>query len=224
LAVRAVVAEAQREAANLHFFLTMQTLIATLEARDPYTRRHSQNVAVYSVITARELGLPEAQVRDLYVGASLHDIGKVGTRDDILLKPGRLTAQEYKIIQQHPAIGGKILGPSSFPVEVAEMVLHHHERLDGTGYPDHLGGQDLNLAARICAVADVFDAMRSMRHYRPAHELDTVVNHLRQEGPSLFGADVVQAFLAALRSPTSAEILLVAQRPRPNNNSQNSDH
>ncbi len=206
LAVRALAAEAQREASNLHFFLTMQTLIATLEARDPYTRRHSQNVALFSVVTGRQLGLSEAEIGSVYVGGILHDIGKVGTRDDILLKPGRLTEQEYRIIQQHPVIGMRILQPSRFPAEVTEMVLHHHERLDGSGYPDHLGGSDLHLAARICALADVFDAMRSPRHYRPAYELQVVISQLRQEGATLYGRDVSEAFLEAVESPESAEL------------------
>lgn len=218
LAVRALAAEAQKEAANLHFFLTMQTLIETLEARDPYTRRHSQKVAVFSVIAARELGLPETQINNMYVGACLHDIGKVGTRDDILLKPGRLTEQEYKVIQQHPVIGRKILGPSHFPPEVTEMVLHHHERLDGSGYPDHIGGSDLPLAARICALADVFDAMRSKRHYRPAYESHAVVAILREEGPRLYGQEVTEALLAALDRPTTEELLSALQPVKRNNN------
>ena len=214
LAVRALAAEAEKEAANLHFFLTMQTLIETLEARDPYTRQHSQRVAVHSVMVGRELGLSESEVDNLYVGACLHDIGKVGTRDDILLKPGRLTEQEYKVIQQHPVVGRRILGPSRFPPAVGEMVLHHHERLDGSGYPDHVAGDALPLPARICAVADVFEAMTSQRHYRPAYDREVVISQLREDSPRLYDPEVVEALVSALEKSSSPDLLTATQRSK----------
>jgi len=169
LALRALVAEAEKEAATIHFFLTMRTLITTLEARDAYTRHHSEKVAAYSMLIAQQLALSEEEQRELYVGACLHDIGKVGVRDAVLLKPGKLTPEEFRLIQQHPAIGREILRPSNFPESVVEAVLHHHERLNGSGYPDGISGSQWVQSARIVATADVFDVMTSKRQYREAH-------------------------------------------------------
>ncbi|MDW7674264.1 MAG: HD domain-containing protein, partial [Bacillota bacterium] len=137
-----------------------------IEAKDRYTSGHSERVAEYAVKISQQLSLDVDTVENIRVAAALHDIGKIGLQDAILLKPAALTNDEYNIVKQHPAIGGEILAPLMMDEMVLDGVKRHHERYDGKGYPEGKAGAELGIAARIIAVADAFDAMTSLRSYR----------------------------------------------------------
>ena len=147
-------------------------LISVEEAKDSYTAYHSERVKAYTELLARLLGLSEASVSLITHVAHLHDIGKMGISDNVLGKPGRLTDEEFAIIKQHPVIGAKILMQSNYTHELVQIVLHHHERFDGRGYPEGLKGEEIPIGARIIAVADSIDAMTSKRVYRDAMSLE----------------------------------------------------
>lgn len=147
-------------------------LISIEEAKDAYTAHHSERVCCLSELFARLLGLSDATITMITDAAQLHDIGKVGISDAILGKPSRLTEEEFAIIKQHPVIGAKILMQSNYTQDLVQIVLHHHERFDGKGYPEGLVGENIPLGARILAIADSVDAMTSKRVYRDAMSLD----------------------------------------------------
>jgi HD-GYP domain-containing protein (c-di-GMP phosphodiesterase class II) len=176
----------------------LSELAAQLEARDPYTHGHSRRVARHAVIIAIRMGLPEHQVATIRAAAGLHDVGKINTPRAVLHKPGRLTDIELELIELHPVDGAEIVSTLGDP-ELTAMVRHHHERLDGTGYPDGLSGTEIPLGARIIAVADTFDAITSTRPYRPARTHDAAMEILDAEaGPRLDPAGVraLQAYYA----------------------------
>lgn len=147
-------------------------LISVEEAKDSYTAHHSERVKAYSELIARFLGLSESSISLITHAAHLHDIGKIGIRDNVLGKPGKLTNDEFEIIKQHPVIGAKILMQSNYTHEMVQIVLHHHERYDGRGYPEGLKGEDIPIGARVIAIADSIDAMTSKRVYRDAMSLE----------------------------------------------------
>jgi HD-GYP domain-containing protein (c-di-GMP phosphodiesterase class II) len=144
----------------------LSDLAAELEARDPYTHGHSRRVARHAVVIAMRMGVAERHVGTIRAAAALHDVGKINTPRAVLHKPGRLTDTELELIELHPVDGAEIVSTLGDP-ELTAMVRHHHERLDGTGYPDGLSGDEIPLGARIIAVADTFDAITSTRPYRP---------------------------------------------------------
>jgi putative two-component system response regulator len=152
-----------------------------IEARDRGTDAHCQRLAHYATAVGRELNLNDDQLRALHRGAFLHDIGKVGIPDSVLLKPGPLTAVEFEIVKQHVIIGDRLCGGMRSLRAVQPIVRHHHERLDGSGYPDGLRGDEIPLLAQIMAVVDVFDAIASDRPYRPALPLDRAVAEIEGE-------------------------------------------
>ncbi|HEY6509236.1 MAG TPA: HD domain-containing phosphohydrolase [Vicinamibacterales bacterium] len=199
-------AEAETRAAYLG---TIRALAAALDARDPYTAGHSERVSRSSVVIARQMGLPDADVAIIRLGALLHDIGKIGLADDILQKPEALTREEFEQIKRHPALGARILRQVSFLEPHLPIVELHHERPDGHGYPFGLRGDEIPLAARIVHVADAYDAMTSARAYRPARPLSTAVAELRLYAGTQFDPECVQAFTEALM----AAPYLVEQRP-----------
>ncbi len=147
-------------------------LISVVEAKDTYTANHSERVKAYSELIARSLGLSESSITLITHAALLHDIGKMGIVDSVLGKPGKLTDEEFEIIKQHPVIGARILMQSNYTHEMVQIVLHHHERYDGRGYPEGLKGEDIPIGARVIAIADSIDAMTSKRVYRDAMSLD----------------------------------------------------
>jgi len=197
-------AEAETRAAYLG---TIRALAAALDARDPYTAGHSERVSQSSVVIARQLGLPEAEVAVIRLGALLHDIGKIGLADDILQKPEPLTLEEFEQIKRHPALGARILRQVSFLEPHLPIVELHHERPDGHGYPFGLRGDEIPLAARIVHVADAYDAMTSARAYRPARPLSTAIAELRLYSGTQFDPECVRAFTEALKiSPRLVEV------------------
>ncbi|MCJ1909802.1 GAF and HD-GYP domain-containing protein [Planococcus ruber] len=183
------------------FVSMIKTLAKVLDARDPYTAGHSERVAKYSVWIGERLGLGLTMREELYKAALLHDIGKIGITDEVLRKPERLTFDEYELIKQHTIIGADILSnmePKSSMVYAIETARSHHERLDGSGYPDALKEGDIPLFARIVGVADTFDAMTTTRSYSVGLSYrESAAELLRCRG-TLFDAEIVDAFISIL--------------------------
>ena len=174
----------------------IQSLAAALELKDPYTRGHSERVSRYGGQIARTLGLGAAMVRSIELGGQLHDVGKIGVRESVLNKPGPLTREEYQHIMTHPLLGWRILHPLlHHESSVLNVVRSHHERLDGSGVPDGLSGDQIPLEARIISVADAYDAMMSRRPYRAGLLAADALAELRREAGSQFDPVVVEAFL-----------------------------
>ncbi|AEH45443.1 response regulator receiver modulated metal dependent phosphohydrolase [Thermodesulfatator indicus DSM 15286] len=183
---------------NLHDAL--KALVKVLEAKDPYTKEHSERVTRYAVLLAKEIGLSVEEIECLRVAGHLHDIGKVGIPDAILLKPGRLTPDEFEVIKAHPLIGAEIVGHIGLLAEEAEIIKYHHERWDGNGYPTGLAGQDIPLLSRILAVADAFDAMTSKRPYRPAMSFVQALKEIKNGKGSQFDPEIVQIFVSVFKN------------------------
>ncbi len=172
----------------------LKKLATALEARDPYTHGHSRRVARYSTMIAKKLGLPATDVARIRLAATVHDVGKLVVPLAILNKPGRLTDEEFDVIKRHASIGADMVSRIGDD-ELTQIVAHHHERLDGSGYPSQLSGSEIPLGARIIAVADTFDALTSTRVYRPPKRHRDVFRILREEAPTKLDPDAVQAFL-----------------------------
>lgn len=179
---------------------SIETLRYTVEAKDPYTRGHSDRVSEYSVLIGKYLGLSDEDLHTLKVGGLFHDVGKIGIPDAILLKPGKLTNDEYSEIKNHPAIGVHILSNAKIFAEIIPIVKHHHERYDGFGYPSNLKGEDIPYFARIAAVADTFDAMTSRRTYRDSLSLDVVKEEIRKNSGTQFDPEIADMFLNILEN------------------------
>jgi len=179
------------------YLSTIEVLATAIDAKDPYTQGHSRRVTQYSVAIAEELNLSPKEVESIRYAGLLHDVGKIGIKDSIIRKPGRLTDEEYAIIKKHPAIGAKILRPVDFLADKIPGVLHHHEYYDGRGYPEHLTGENIPLAGRIICVADAFDAMTTNRPYRKGLTVKTAVGELQKFSGKQFDPVCVEAFIRA---------------------------
>ena len=177
-----------------NLFATLYAFVNAVEARDLYTRQHSSRVTGISLIIGRQLGCTGEELDILNFAGHLHDIGKIGIRDDILLKPGRLTQEEFEKIKQHPAIGANILEQMGMWEKERQIIRCHHERFDGKGYPDGLKRQQIPFLARILSVADVYDAMASDRAYRKRMEEGVILKVIHEGAGSQFDPDVVAAF------------------------------
>jgi hypothetical protein len=187
------------------YISTITSLARTIEAKDPYTGGHTERVRDFAILLARELDMPEDDLKAIEVGSIIHDIGKIGIPDGILTKPGRLTEEEFDEMRRHPEISSYIVSELDLPKIVKEMVRSHHERWDGGGYPDGLAGEDIPLAARILSVADTLDAMTSNRSYRQALPIETAVEEIRSLAGAQFCPTVAATFLACFkRDPTLA--------------------
>jgi putative two-component system response regulator len=189
----------KNEAMRRLFTGAIESIILTLQAKDKPTENHSRRVANRATAIARRLSLPEEEIEDIRLAALLHDIGKVGTSESILNKPGRLTQEESAQLREHPLIATSILEPISPLKGAIAYIKHVHEHYDGSGYPAGLKGEEIPLGARIVAVADAFDAMTSPRPYRPAWETEAVLVHLTKEVGKQFDPMVVEAFLEAYK-------------------------
>jgi putative nucleotidyltransferase with HDIG domain len=199
---------------NQELFLeTIRTLAAAIDAKDPYTRGHSERVSSYSMAIARHLGLNQEEVFRVRIAAILHDVGKLGIRDGILNKPGGLTDEEFAIMRQHPDIGAQIMAPIRMLKDIIPGIRNHHETWDGKGYPDRLHTDEIPLVARIIGAADTFDAMTTTRPYQKAMELEFVLDKMRAMSGTRFDPNVVDALLAAVAAgdvtpPTPVEAAL----------------
>jgi putative nucleotidyltransferase with HDIG domain len=176
----------------------IRALALALDARDPYTAGHSERVSAISVAIGHQMHLPEAELDILRLGALLHDIGKIGISDDVLRKPGPLTATEFEAIKEHPATGARILRTVPFLAQHLPIVELHHERPDGKGYPHGLRADEIPLLARIVHVADAFDAITSARAYRPARGASDALQELWRHAGSQFDAEAVQALAGSI--------------------------
>lgn len=178
----------------------MFTLVESLEAKDVYTRGHSERVAKYSVILGKALGLPARDIEDLRRGSLLHDIGKIGVKETVLNKEGRLTAEELDHIRSHPARGYEMCKSLNSFKRLLPIIRWHHERMDGKGYPDGLKGEEIPLLARICSITDAFDAMTSHRPYRKGvNPLQAAQIFERELGSGQWDDDIVKVFIKLIK-------------------------
>jgi putative two-component system response regulator len=198
--------ERTRELQNTRLQI-IQRLGKAAEFRDNETGFHVSRMSRYALLIALAAGLPEAQAQLLLLSAPMHDIGKIGTPDYVLLKPGKLDAAEWAIMQQHAAIGAEILGDHDDPLlaMARSIAASHHEKWDGSGYPQGLVGQDIPLAARIVAIADVFDALTSVRPYKAAWSVERARQTIVDDAGKHFDPELIQAFLKAL--PDMLEVM-----------------
>ncbi len=181
------------------FYRMVQTMVAVIEAKDKYTEGHSKRVSAYAEKIAAAMGLSSSKVSEVRTAALLHDVGKVGVKDEILNKPGGLNEEEWKSIREHPAKAMSILSQVELPGGAKEMILHHHERYDGRGYPDGAGPDTVSLGAYILEAADAYDAMTSDRSYRKGMKKEVAMRILEEERGKQFHPDVVDAFLKLLQ-------------------------
>ncbi len=177
------------------YFSTIQVLSSALDAKDSYTEGHSQRVTEYSLAVAEELKLPKNEIEMIQIAAILHDIGKIGIRDLILCKPGKLTKDEFDIIKNHPSLGAEIVSHIAFLADKAKLIKHHHERFDGKGYPDGLKEQEIPIGSRIIAVCDSFDAMTSKRSYRENIPVHKALAELNKCSGTQFDAEIANTFI-----------------------------
>jgi len=174
-------------------------LANALEAKDPYTRGHSQRVSVLARNIAEGIGLSSRDADVIAQAGLLHDIGKIGIPEAVLGKPGKLDAAEWELMRRHPVIGAQIVAPFEFFAAGMVIVRHHHERWDGSGYPDGLCGTAIPLGARVVAVADVYDALTSARPYRDALSHETAIRYLMEEAGRTLDADIVATLVSLAR-------------------------
>ena len=171
----------------------------TLEIRDPYTAGHQRRVAQLASAMAREMGLPEERIEGLQLAASIHDIGKISVPAEILCKPGKISEAEFSLVKAHAAVGHDILEPIDFPWPIARIVRQHHEKMDGSGYPEGLSGSQILLEARILTIADVVEAMASHRPYRPALGIDVALEEIAGNSGRLYDTEAGSACLKLFR-------------------------
>lgn len=192
--------KASKEKIEKAYLETIQMLRYTVEAKDTYIRGHSDRVSAYSVLIGQELGLYDKDIATLRIGGLFHDIGKIGISDTILLKPSKLTEEEYNELKKHPSIGKQIVSTSSIFRDIVPIIYSHHERFDGNGYPQKLKGDQISFLARIVSVADAFDAMTSRRSYRDEMDLEYVTNQIREGAGTQFDPEVANVMLNILEN------------------------
>jgi putative nucleotidyltransferase with HDIG domain len=190
-----------------NLFATLYAFVKAIEARDPYTEQHSNRVTSLAVAIAKAMGLSPEEVDILNVAGRLHDIGKIGIRDEILLKPGRLTKDEYDIIKLHPVIGADIVAQMGLWDREKQIIRVHHERFDGGGYPDGLVGEEIPLLGRILSVADVYDAIASDRAYRSAMSEEKILGIMYGGAGSQFDPKVIEVFRGLYDSGTIGQVM-----------------
>lgn len=173
----------------------VECITSALDARDPYTGNHSRRVSDMACDLCHVLGMPEDITREIHIAGHLHDIGKIGIPDKVLLKPGRLNDEEWELMKQHSKIGADILAGAPKFARIAAIILHHHERFDGKGYPFGAKGEEISLGSRIIAVCDSIDAMASIRAYRGALPLETVRSEIEKNSGLMYDHDVAKAML-----------------------------
>ena len=193
-------AELRRERANLQRIsvATLEVLVNALEAKDPYSRGHSARIADLSAMVAAEMGLEDEDVEAVRTAGRLHDIGKIGIREEVLAKQGPLTDDEYEHVKQHVVVGSQILAPLTHLREVIHYVRSHHERWDGRGYPDGLKGEEIPIGARILAVVEVYDALTTSRPYQEKMSSEFAIERMRDLTGTGIATDVFDALEAVV--------------------------
>ncbi len=184
---------------------TVRALVAAIEAKDEYTKGHSERVTACALRVGAAMGLNETQLRALELAGFLHDVGKIGIPENILRKAGPLTEHEFAIVKEHARTGGNIILNIEGAEELAEIVEHHHERWDGKGYPDGLQGEEASLLSRILVVADAYDAMSSQRPYRDRLARDAVMRAMKNGAGTQFDPAVVDLFLQVMEEKSTGE-------------------
>ena len=179
---------------------SIETVRYTVEAKDTYTKGHSDRVSAYSVLIGQKLKLSDDDIRRLRIGGLFHDVGKIGVPDSILLKEGKLSDSEYSEIKNHPTIGAHILSTATIFQDIISIVKYHHEKYDGTGYPEMLKGEEIPYLARITAIADAFDAMTSKRVYRDAIPIDYVIQEFKRCRGTQFDPSLADVFIDILEN------------------------
>jgi len=188
----------EREAQVL--FAAIKALASAVDAKDRYTARHSRVVTRLALLLADAIHLASEERYVLELSAWMHDVGKIGVPDSILTKPGSLTEEEFTVMKAHPVKGGEIVGEIEELGRVADVIRHHHERVDGHGYPDGLRGEAIPLASRIILIADAFEAMTADRSYRHGLDREAALGELREHGGTQFDAELVNAFVQMMQS------------------------
>jgi putative nucleotidyltransferase with HDIG domain len=181
------------------YLATVRVLVSTIEAKDPYTHGHTERVAQYAVGIAKAMEFSQDEIQTIQLGAFLHDIGKLHTSDSILHKPGALTEEEWRLVKAHPVRGAQMLQGVKFLEKATDLVRHHHERVDGKGYPDGLRGDEITVGAKIVNVADAFDAMTTERPYRAGLSMDQAIAQLEEKAGTQFAAEIVEVMVRSLR-------------------------
>lgn len=190
---------------------SIETLRLAVDAKDIYTRGHSDRVSEYCVLIGKKLGLPEEDIKALKIGGLFHDIGKIGVPDSVLLKEEKLTDEEYSQIKNHPSIGAHILSTATIFSDILPIVKHHHEKYNGTGYPSKLSGESIPYLARIAALADTFDAMSSKRPYRDALSIEVIKEEIKKNKGTQFDPKLADVFLDILENDYN-EIVRIQSR------------
>jgi HD-GYP domain-containing protein (c-di-GMP phosphodiesterase class II) len=189
-----------------NLFATLYAFVTALEVRDLYTRKHSTRVAKYAHMIAKEMECTQEELDIISFAGNIHDIGKIGIRDDILLKPGKLTDEEFEKIKEHPVIGSDIISKMGLWDKEMGIIMHHHERFDGKGYPNGLKGSKIPRLARILFVADSFDAMTSDRSYRKKMENNKALGIIEENAGSQFDPEAVHALLKIAEQGLSVDL------------------
>ncbi len=205
--------KAQADKIRASFLNAVTSLVYALEARDTYTSGHSHRVTEAALVVANKMGVSESETEEIKLASLVHDIGKIGIKENILNKPGRLTPEEYEHIKEHPKIGGRILEPIVDNDAIISIVNHHHERYDGNGYPDKLKGEIIPLGARILAVVDSFDAMTSERPYRKALPVEKAIKELEAGKGTQFEPSIVDVFVSSITRDGNFKITKTGQLP-----------
>jgi putative nucleotidyltransferase with HDIG domain len=190
-----------------NLFATLYAFVKAIEARDPYTEQHSNRVTRIAMTLCEAMGGSQEEQDILNVAGRLHDIGKIGIRDDILLKPGRLTDEEFRIIKEHPVIGANIVERLGLWDREKNIIRCHHERFDGNGYPDGLAGEDIPMLGRILSVADVYDAIASDRAYRLKMEESKILQIMYGGSGTQFDPEIINTFKALYDKGVLKEII-----------------
>ena len=185
---------------------SIETIRYIVDEKDSYTKGHSERVSEYSVLIGKKLGIDSDNLNALRIGGLLHDIGKIKTPSKILTKKANLSEEEYTEIKKHPLIGAQILSNVSVFCDIIPIVKYHHERYDGTGYPEHLKGEEIPLLARIVSVADSFDAMSSKRSYKDNMDIQQIINEISNNKNTQFDSHVADALLEILTNNYNAII------------------
>ncbi len=194
----------------------IQVMESAIGARDPYTVDHQQRATHIAVAIAQRMGLSEERIEELHVAGSLHDLGKIAVPNEILSKPGKLTDLEFAIIKTHPQVAYNILKPLEIPGQITNIIMQHHERVNGSGYPHGLASREILLEAKILGVADVVEAMCSHRPYRPALGIDKALEEISLKRGVLYDPEVVDSCLTLYQETPAAlmgEVCQIAWRP-----------
>ena len=181
---------------NYEYHEIVDCITSALDARDPYTGNHSRRVSDMACMLCSYLGMNEDDTQEIHIAAHLHDIGKIGISDSVLLKAGKLNDEEWEQMKRHPQIGADILAKSPHFSRIAAIILHHHERYDGKGYPFGAAGEEIPTGARIIAVCDSIDAMASARAYRSALSLDVCYNEIETNIGKMYDPEIARAMLS----------------------------